>query len=64
MYDFSGANTKTMGCTSILVSPKNERPYLIRNLDWDFNDLIQALTITAVYTRKGEIVMTQLAIVG
>ena len=58
MYDFSGAKTKSMGCTSILVSPKNAKPYLIRNLDWDFNDLIQALTITAVYTRKGEIVMT------
>ena len=55
MYDF-GFNDNNFGCTSIIVNKEN--PFIIRNLDWDYNDLIRALTINAIYTRKGEVVFT------
>lgn len=53
-----------MGCTSILVAPQSGAPYMVRNLDWSYNDLIRALTITAKYFRGGKFVFSQLAIVG
>ncbi|CAD8113868.1 unnamed protein product [Paramecium primaurelia] len=62
MYDFGFDDSLSMGCTSILIN--QEKPYIVRNLDWDFNDVIRALTINAIYIKNKQIVSIHLAIVS
>ncbi|CAD8126848.1 unnamed protein product [Paramecium sonneborni] len=61
MYDFGFDDSLSMGCTSILINQDN--PYIVRNLDWDFNDVIRALTINAIYIKDQNIVSIHLGIV-
>lgn len=61
MYDFGFDDSLSLGCTSILIN--EERPYIVRNLDWDFNEVIRALTINAIFLKNNKIVSCHLSII-
>lgn len=61
MYDFGFDDSLSLGCTSILIN--EDKPYIVRNLDWDFHDVIRALTINAIYLKNNIIVSNHLSIV-
>ena len=42
MYDFGSAKIDSLfGCTSIIVRPKESKPYIVRNLDYSMKNSIR-----------------------
>ena len=66
MYDFGTTHRDhtLFGCTSIIIN--TDKPYILHNLDYSFENIIKGLTAKVHYYRgdRNDIIATTMGIVG